>query len=107
MGRHCLCKKVWSQHVVREDAGAPAMLYGEPDFTELRALMNKPKILLADEPTGSLDECTSQQIFELLLELVATEGITLIMATHDRGLARRCDRLVEMKDGKVYEPVLS
>lgn len=75
---------------------------GERQRTALcRALMNKPRILLADEPTGSLDERTSEQIFQLLLDLVATESITLIMATHDRGLARRCNRLIEMKDGRV------
>ncbi len=77
---------------------------GERQRTALcRALMNKPGILLADEPTGSLDERTSGQIFDLLLELAATEGITLVMATHDRGLAQRCDRLVEMRDGKICE----
>jgi lipoprotein-releasing system ATP-binding protein len=77
---------------------------GERQRTALcRALMNKPGILLADEPTGSLDERTSRQIFDLLLELAATEGITLVMATHDRGLAQRCDRLVEMRDGKICE----
>lgn len=77
---------------------------GERQRTALcRALMNKPGILLADEPTGSLDERTSRQIFDLLLELVATEGITLVMATHDRGMAQRCDRLVEMRDGKICE----
>jgi lipoprotein-releasing system ATP-binding protein len=77
---------------------------GERQRTALcRALMNKPGILLADEPTGSLDERTSRQIFDLLLELAATEGITLLMATHDRGLAQRCDRLVEMRDGKICE----
>lgn len=80
---------------------------GERQRTALcRALMNKPGILLADEPTGSLDERTSEQIFLLLLELVQTESITLIMATHDRGLARRCDRLVDMKDGRICEPTL-
>jgi lipoprotein-releasing system ATP-binding protein len=78
---------------------------GERQRTALcRALMNKPRILLADEPTGSLDETTSANVFELLLELVETEGITLVMATHDRGLAKRCDRLVEMHDGRIHEP---
>ncbi len=77
---------------------------GERQRTTLcRALMNQPEILLADEPTGSLDERTSAQIFELLLELVETEKITLIMATHDRGLAQRCHRLVEMRDGQVVD----
>jgi ABC-type lipoprotein export system ATPase subunit len=78
---------------------------GERQRTALcRALMNKPRILLADEPTGSLDEKTSSLVFDLLLDLVAKEGITLIMATHDRGLATRCNRLVEMRDGRIYEP---
>jgi ABC-type lipoprotein export system ATPase subunit len=77
---------------------------GERQRTALcRALMNRPSILLADEPTGSLDESTSRQIFELLLELVETEQITLVMATHDRGLAERCHRLVEMRDGRVVD----
>ena len=77
---------------------------GERQRTALcRALMNKPGILLADEPTGSLDERTSRQIFDLLLELAHTDGITLVMASHDRGLAAQCDRLVEMRDGKMCE----
>jgi lipoprotein-releasing system ATP-binding protein len=77
---------------------------GERQRTALcRALMNRPRILLADEPTGSLDERASEQFFELLLELVEIEGITFAMATHDRALAVRCDRLVEMRDGRVYE----
>ena len=77
---------------------------GERQRTALcRALMNKPKILLADEPTGSLDEHTSSIVFELLLEVVATEGVTLLMATHDRSLAERCDRLLEMRDGRIHE----
>jgi predicted ABC-type transport system involved in lysophospholipase L1 biosynthesis ATPase subunit len=66
--------------------------------------MNRPRILLADEPTGSLDEQTSRQVIDLLLELVESEAITLVMATHDRSLAKQCDRVVEMHDGEVYEP---
>lgn len=79
---------------------------GERQRTALcRALMNRPKILLADEPTGSLDEQTSAAVFQLLLDVVATEGVTLVMATHDRGLAERCDRILEMHDGRIHEPV--
>jgi ABC-type lipoprotein export system ATPase subunit len=78
---------------------------GERQRTALcRALMNKPKILLADEPTGSLDESASAGVFDLLLDIVATEGVTLVMATHDRGLAARCDHLLEMHDGRIREP---
>jgi len=78
---------------------------GERQRTAIcRALMNHPKILLADEPTGSLDENTSATVFQLLLDVAANEGVTLLMATHDRGLAYRCDRFVEMHDGRIYEP---
>ncbi len=78
---------------------------GERQRTALcRALMNKPRILLADEPTGSLDEQASTAVFALLLEMVATEKVTLVMATHDRALAERCDRLVEMREGRIHEP---
>jgi ABC-type lipoprotein export system ATPase subunit len=78
---------------------------GERQRTALcRALMNKPKILLADEPTGSLDEDTSAAVFRLLLDLAATEGVTLVMATHDRAIAEQCDRLVEMRNGRIHEP---
>jgi lipoprotein-releasing system ATP-binding protein len=78
---------------------------GERQRTALcRALMNKPPILLADEPTGSLDERSSATVFDLLLEIVATENVTLVMATHDRALARRCDYMVEMHDGRIREP---
>ncbi|KAA6456484.1 ABC transporter ATP-binding protein [Acidobacteria bacterium AB60] len=77
---------------------------GERQRTALcRALMNGPKILLADEPTGSLDERTSAMVFDLLLDLARVEGVTLLMATHDRGLANACDRLVEMRDGRIHE----
>jgi ABC-type lipoprotein export system ATPase subunit len=78
---------------------------GERQRTALcRALMNKPKILLADEPTGSLDESASAVVFDLLLDIVVTEGVTLVMATHDRSLAARCDRILEMHDGRIREP---
>jgi lipoprotein-releasing system ATP-binding protein len=77
---------------------------GERQRTAIcRALMNRPRILLADEPTGSLDEASSNAVFELLLDLVATEGASLLMATHDRNLAARCNRIVEMHDGKIRE----
>lgn len=78
---------------------------GERQRTALcRALMNRPRILLADEPTGSLDEKTSATVFDLLLDIAANESVTLVIATHDRALAGRCDRLVEMHDGRIYEP---
>ncbi|HEY1255816.1 MAG TPA: ABC transporter ATP-binding protein [Terracidiphilus sp.] len=81
---------------------------GERQRTALcRALMNRPNILMADEPTGSLDEQSSGAVFDLLLEIIATESVTLVMATHDRGLAARCDRMLEMRDGRIHEPVFA
>ncbi|HWT67043.1 MAG TPA: ABC transporter ATP-binding protein [Terracidiphilus sp.] len=77
---------------------------GERQRTAIcRALMNRPSILLADEPTGSLDERTSSTVFNLLIQLARTDGLTLLMATHDRTLASSCDRLIEMRDGRIYE----
>ena len=98
-----LAEKVGLIH--RLDHRIQTLSGGERQRTALcRALMNQPAILLADEPTGSLDEQSSATVFELLLDLVATEGVTLVMATHDRALARRCHRVVEMRDGRIHEP---
>ena len=69
----------------------------------VRALLNDPPILLADEPTGALDETNRERVFELLLDLARSRGKTLVIATHDLDLARRCDRVVRMRDGKVVE----
>jgi ABC-type lipoprotein export system ATPase subunit len=77
---------------------------GERQRTAIcRALMNRPRVLLADEPTGALDERNSGIVFDLLVDMARTEGVTLLMATHDRGLALKCDRLVEMHGGRVHE----
>lgn len=101
---HDLAARTGLSH--RLDHNIEKLSGGERQRTALcRALMNSPKILLADEPTGSLDEKSSSVIFELLLDLADSEGVTLLMATHDRGLAERCDRLVEMRDGRIYEPL--
>jgi ABC-type lipoprotein export system ATPase subunit len=64
-----------------------------------RALINRPKLLLADEPTGSLDESTSGSIAELLAELNREEGVTLVVVTHARELAARIGRVVELSGG--------
>ena len=66
-----------------------------------RALMNRPDIILAAEPTGALDEKSREQIFALLLELVKSEGSTLVMATHDKELAVRADRVLTVSGGLV------
>lgn len=65
----------------------------------VRALINQPQLLLADEPTGSLDHASAQELGQLLLELNREEGVTLIVVTHARELARRMGRVLELKDG--------
>ena len=65
--------------------------------------MNSPKVILADEPTGSLDDRSREQVFELLISLVREDQATLVIATHDRSLAERCDRLVVIKEGRLFE----
>ena len=79
---------------------------GERQRTAIcRALMNSPKLILADEPTGSLDDVSRESVFELLISLVREDQATLVIATHDRSLAERCDRLLVIKDGRMFEAV--
>jgi ABC-type lipoprotein export system ATPase subunit len=67
----------------------------------VRALINRPQLLLADEPTGSLDHSSAEQLAELLAELNREEKVTLILVTHAVDLARRMKRTFELKDGKL------
>jgi len=66
-----------------------------------RAFAVKPKILLADEPTGNLDGATGQHIIDLLFDLHDKTGTTLVLITHDMGLAQKCDRIVRIADGLI------
>jgi len=68
-----------------------------------RALVNRPEILLADEPTGNLDTKRSGEIGEVLQDLNKNAGLTIVMVTHNPGLAKLGGRLIEMRDGKAYE----
>ncbi len=68
-----------------------------------RALINNPEIIFADEPTGNLDSATGGSIVELLLNLVRAEKKTLVVVTHDRNLAQRGDRHLDMRDGKIVQ----
>lgn len=72
-----------------------------------RALMNNPSIILADEPTGSLDSATGEMILDLLKELHDTYGVTLIIVTHDNDVASLADRTIKIKDGKIIEDILN
>ena len=66
-----------------------------------RALANKPKVLLADEPTGNLDPATSDTVFEALMELVRETGLSALIATHNPELAARMDRTVRLENGRL------
>lgn len=71
-----------------------------------RALINTPKLVLADEPTGSLDTKTSEQIMQLLQEINREIGTTFVIVTHDRKIAAQADRIVELVDGRIYHNYL-
>lgn len=75
---------------------------GERQRTAIcRALLNAPEVLLADEPTGSLDEATGDSVFALLRSLAERDRITIILATHERRFAEACDRIVRVRDGRL------
>lgn len=67
-----------------------------------RALINQPKIILADEPTGNLDSDTTEQVYDLLREINQKYKTTFIIITHDRHIAEKADRIVEIKDGRIH-----
>jgi lipoprotein-releasing system ATP-binding protein len=70
-----------------------------------RALVTEPKLLLADEPTGNLDEAISEQIGQTLVDYAHNRSAITIMATHSATLARMCNRSLVLKDGRVYPPI--
>jgi len=66
-----------------------------------RAIVSRPEMIFADEPTGNLDTTTGETVEELLFEMNKSRGITLVIVTHDAELAAKCDRIVNMKDGMI------
>lgn len=68
-----------------------------------RALCHKPEVLIADEPTGNLDDNTAEKVLGLLEDLVHTSGRTLLIATHSVAVASRCDRVLELHNGRLEE----
>ena len=66
-----------------------------------RAFVVQPAVLLADEPTGSLDYATGQKVMELMFELNREQGTTLVLVTHDRAIAARCERCITIEAGRM------
>ena len=88
----------------REDHYPRQLSGGEQQRVAIaRALVHAPKLLLADEPTGNLDLRTGEKIIDLLFELNADSGSTLVLVTHDEAIARRCQRVVRLHQGKLIE----
>jgi ABC-type lipoprotein export system ATPase subunit len=69
-----------------------------------RSLVNRPRLLLADEPTGNLDSQTSEEILQMFSELNQSEGLTIILVTHDPGVARHAQRVIRIHDGLIEKP---
>ncbi len=86
----------------------PGMLSGgeQQRVALARAVAARPKLLLADEPTGNLDTATGAVVMDLLFQLREETGATLLLITHDAALAKRCDRQLKVHDGRVGEDVL-
>ena len=88
----------------RQDSLPSRMSGGQQQRVAIaRALINAPGLVLADEPTGALDSATGSAIVALLLQLRDHHGVTVIIATHDEDVARRCDRIVRLRDGRLVE----
>ena len=84
----------WAGHYPNEMSG------GQKQRVAIaRALITKPRIILADEPTGALDSKTSVEVMNLLTRLNADEGITIVVVTHESGVANQTNKIVHIKDG--------
>lgn len=82
----------------------PAQLSGgeQQRIAIARALVHKPKLIVADEPTGNLDDYTGELVMQLLFDLNRDNGTTLLLVTHDAQLAAQCDRTLQLQDGKLH-----
>ena len=70
----------------------------------MRALINQPKLLLADEPTGSLDADNASQLAQLLIELNREQNVALVIVTHSMELAGKMDKIYQLREGKLSNP---
>ena len=90
----------WSDHRPSEMSGGQ-----QQRVAIARALVTRPPVLVADEPTGELDSTTGKNLLTLMRNIVKSEGVTLIMATHDQSVHKYADIIHHMRDGQIFESV--
>jgi len=109
LGKVTKAQEEWAEHLIKKvgiweqkDQKPSEMSGGECQRTAVvRSLINKPELILADEPTGALDEENAAALTELLLTLSKEEGVTLVTVTHSAELSRKMDRKLTLKNGKL------